>query len=389
VTSIDLTGAETPEMANPKPALVTPRSVHDDVAMLPRVVDDALRLAPEMAAARGRALGRVRGVAAFGCGDSLHAAMMSAALASRASGVDWTAGPAGEMLARPVPRSWEGLAAVGVSASGSTRATVAALRKAAGAGALTVAVTARHGSPLEDAADVAFVLPVAERPHAPRVAPAVACFLVLLTVAHAIAGHRAGVIRDELERAGAVIRAAPPTGLRSQVIERVLPFVGADTALLWLGTGPHLGAARFASAKAIESGRFLSAYEDLEEWAHVQRFCSDRRTFTFVDAGPAAAVARAYAIAATLQAIASPSLTLTHGTAASWPGPHCELAAGREPGHAVIASAVAGAVISATLAEQLGRCAGRTDDDAFWLAHSPALKNLLKRHGFEPGETPG
>lgn len=361
---------------------VSPLVLIDELAELDRVAERATDLrheTPGLAALR-----EVDRVWVCGCGDSYHAALAMRADGERISGKAWSAMPAREASLRLASLNDAGrLAVVAISASGKTPATLDALARAKAAGALTLALVNRDASPLAAAADSALVLPIEDRPHAPRIAPFVANAMALAVVAHAAGGNGAACAATLDAMRASIAPAGDLAGVRASFDTWLRPHVGRIVNTAWLGSGPGYGSALFGSAKTIECGGFFSAADDLEEWTHVHRFAVSDAVLTIVDAGPEEGAVRAQAVAALLAALGTPYLVIDHATApvAGTDGPVIHTGAAKS-GFTQLASAVVGAALAALLADAAGRSAGRTASSAFWEAHTAEMKRLLKSEGY-------
>ncbi|PXY35364.1 hypothetical protein [Prauserella flavalba] len=203
-----------------------------------------------------------------GSGDSLASALVAARFGHRAlsSGdLTWTGS---------VPPGCDTV--VGVSHSGTSGATVRALRLARGAGLHTVAVTSRPDSPLAEAA--ADVQPVPALPVTETV-PCAGHVMLALGVA-AVCGLDVKPAPERLAAALPRIRA-----LAEQAVAELPEEAPHAISILSL---PELrSAADFWSLKLIEATGIAARVVPLEESGHVDYFIGPQRHLTLALAGTA------------------------------------------------------------------------------------------------------
>jgi glucosamine--fructose-6-phosphate aminotransferase (isomerizing) len=157
---------------------------------------------------------------------------------------------------------------IGVSASGTTERTVAALEAARSAGATTLAITGDPASRLASAADRTISVALTDKQPGPGMRSFQASLAALLALA--IILQPADDPWPALERlprmVGATVRAAiDKAGPAARLIAGA-PYVS------FAGSGPGQGCARFAAAKLIEAAGWPAGAQELEEWWHVERF---------------------------------------------------------------------------------------------------------------------
>jgi glucosamine--fructose-6-phosphate aminotransferase (isomerizing) len=177
------------------------------------------------------------------------------------------------------------------SASGSTPAAIEAVERARDRGAATLAVTCTPGSRLTGIVDATLPVDVPRRHRSPGIRSFQGALLALLLVAIGVGegrnrissaeanGLRAefGPLADAIEATAGILADACPVAVDAfEELER----------MLMLGSGPSLGAARFAAAKSVEAAGCFAVGQELEEWWHVERFAYPIEMPIFVVAPP-------------------------------------------------------------------------------------------------------
>ncbi|MCB0012023.1 MAG: SIS domain-containing protein [Anaerolineales bacterium] len=195
-----------------------------------------------------------------------------------------------------------------ISASGRTQRVVQSVERAREYGALTVGVTGNAGSPLALAAEHQLILQLPDMGPSPGIRTYNASLLGLYGLALALgeqqltlSAEEAGAIRTEISELTTVM-AATLAASEPVCHEIVAALKGADT-MVWLGSGPSYGTALFAAAKVVEAAGLFAIGQDLEEWAHVERFAYPDNMPVFIIAPPGRSHWRAVALAKTAKAI--------------------------------------------------------------------------------------
>ncbi|SDH71083.1 SIS domain-containing protein [Nonomuraea jiangxiensis] len=208
---------------------------------------------------------------------------------------------------------------VAVTASGSTPAVLTALERAREAGALTVAVTGTPGSPVTGAAERVLAVDLPDPEPSPGVRTYQASLLGLLLIALRLGGAEAlhAELASLADPVAATHEAAGPRA-RAEA-EHVAAFPGT----IVLGSGPNHGTAMFAAAKLAESAGLLALGQDLEEWAHVERWAQPADLPVYVLAPPGHAHGHAGAIAARARELGRRVVVVAeHGDAAATRAAH-------------------------------------------------------------------
>jgi len=189
---------------------------------------------------------------------------------------------------------------VGISASGGTQRVEEALQRAAGTSdkAITVALTGNPESRVARAASrvISAQLPFIGPSPGIRTYNATLMGLALLAIRIGeIRGryhnHEANAMRDEMAALSDVI-AATAEANREVTIAAAQAFAASPT-MVWLGSGPSFGTAMFSAAKVVEAAGQFAIGQDLEEWAHVERFIYPDDMPTFIIAPPGRSYGRA------------------------------------------------------------------------------------------------
>ncbi|GAA2206584.1 hypothetical protein GCM10009850_020420 [Nonomuraea monospora] len=171
---------------------------------------------------------------------------------------------------------------VAATASGRTPAVLTALERAAADGALTLVVTGTDGSPVTEVAERVLLVDLPGLEPSPGVRTYQASLLGLTLIAMRLGGAEA--LHAEFgPLADAVAATHRATGVRAR--EEAAYLAGHASAVV-LGSGPSHGTAMFAAAKLVESAGLFALGQDLEEWAHVERWAYPRDMPVYVLAPP-------------------------------------------------------------------------------------------------------
>lgn len=189
---------------------------------------------------------------------------------------------------------------VGISASGGTQRVEEALKRAAAASdkAITVALT---GNPESRVAKAASRVISAKLPFigpSPGIRTYQGTLMGLALIAIRIGevrgryhNHEANAIRAEMAALGDVLDATLEAN--REVTEAAAKALAGFPTQVWLGSGPSFGTAMFSAAKVVEAAGQFAIGQDLEEWAHVERFIYPDEMPTFIIAPPGRSYGRA------------------------------------------------------------------------------------------------
>jgi glucosamine--fructose-6-phosphate aminotransferase (isomerizing) len=226
-------------------------------------------------------LAGVQRVYLTGDGDSYHAAEAAALAFEELAGVACEPLSAQRFLDygadfAPIYSSNSTLV-IGISASGRTERGVQALERVSGRGALTAAVTGAADSPFTKTAKRSVVVAIENYGPSPgiRTYHANLAGLLLIAVFMGVEKKRlrpddaAGIV-EEISQLDGVMTATLEAG-RQKAKDLADAWQDADRMMI-AGSGPSYGTAMFAAAKIVEAAGVFAAGQDLEEWAHVERY---------------------------------------------------------------------------------------------------------------------
>jgi glutamine---fructose-6-phosphate transaminase (isomerizing) len=212
-------------------------------------------------------------IVVLGSGDSLNAAIASRRAFAAGLPVEYWPLTPSEFLDHPPPgrAPGSGTTVLAVSASGDNPTLLAATTRAREAGCATIAVTARPGSALTEAAEHTVpVRPDGASARSPGIRTYQASLVGLLVLARQLAGGSSGAFGGVDGRlASGVARSAE---IAEEPVATLVPRLAAAGIVVVVGFGPTLGTARHVAAKVTESAACPAIGVDLEDWWHVHRF---------------------------------------------------------------------------------------------------------------------
>lgn len=236
----------------------------------------------------------IRQVILCGCGDSHHAAVSLSWAITNWTGLPAVGLPSMETARYLIPhlKSQAGsVLLVAISSSGATVRTREAVGLAKAAGMGTLAVSSAPGGPLALEADTSIQLQLP--PEA--AGPGLLSYLASLIIGFALGAWLAPPGVGELVNEGLkgipgslALWQAAQAGPVAELLERF------DSAwpLVFLGSGPAHGSARFAAAKCIEASGQVAWAQDVEEWAHLEYFCEPAELPVWILSGQGASAGR-------------------------------------------------------------------------------------------------
>lgn len=168
---------------------------------------------------------------------------------------------------------------VGISASGSSTRVVQSLERARKVSdqVLTAALVGKLDSPLARSADHVLSAQIPELGRSPGIRTYTASLMGMISLAIRIGEIKRHFHMDEAnnlrweiiamaDAVEATYQAAiEPAELAARICLQA-PFIS------YAGSGPSFGSASFSSAKVVEACGIFAVAQDLEEWAHVERF---------------------------------------------------------------------------------------------------------------------
>ncbi len=275
-------------------------SLSEQAALAAEFIERAWPQAKE--AARGlfdRTDQDIRQVILCGCGDSHHAGVSLSWTIT-----NWTGLPAVGLTSMETARyliphlkSEAGkVLLVAISSSGATVRTREAVGLAKAAGMATLAVTSVPGGPLAAEAESSIQLELPPEAAGPGLLSYLGSLIVGFAVGAWLAppGVRDLVDRGLKEIPGSLaVWQAAQAGLSVELLERFDPA----WPLVFLGSGPAHGSARFAAAKCIEASGQVAWAQDVEEWAHLEYFCEPAELPVWILSGKGASASREREIA--------------------------------------------------------------------------------------------
>ncbi len=265
---------------------------------------------------------------------------------------------------------------IGISASGGSSRTVQVLQAGRDNNANTLALTGTPGSPVTQVAANNAVVSIPDRGPSPGIRSYQASLLGLLLLAirfGEIKGHyhqeEANKMRADM---GALADPIQATIDNSGEVATQLAEAWKDSPMqMYLGSGPSYGTAMFSAAKVVEAAGVFAVAQDLEEWAHVERFCYPNDMPIYIVAPPGRSHWRAVEVAQSAK-------SLGHRLAAVIHEDDNEIAPLADfvfpvPGDIPEAFSplvyhVPSNLFAAALADALGRKAFQSDNAAFWSA---------------------
>jgi glucosamine--fructose-6-phosphate aminotransferase (isomerizing) len=166
---------------------------------------------------------------------------------------------------------------VAISASGRTERGLQSLARAQVYGALTVALTGTPGSPFTEAGERVLLADLPDFGRSPGIRTFNASLMGLIALALRLGEARGKFDGDFVDVMHTEI--AGLAELMTATLQAVeAPAIAAADAWqdapmqVWLGSGPSYGTALFSAAKVVEAAGIFAIGQDLEEWAHVERF---------------------------------------------------------------------------------------------------------------------
>ena len=223
---------------------------------------------------------KIQRVFVTGDGDSYHAARAQEMFFENIAGIpcepmsaqrfldygaEWTTLENGQALA------------VAISASGRTERGLQSMARAQEFGALTLALTGTAGSAFTETGERVLLVDVPDFGRSPGIRTYNASLLGLSLLALRLGEAHGKYDNAQVEALHEEIIAL--SGMMQATLEAVeepakLAAEAWQEAPMqaWLGSGPSYGTALFSAAKVVEAAGVFAIGQDLEEWAHVERF---------------------------------------------------------------------------------------------------------------------
>jgi glutamine---fructose-6-phosphate transaminase (isomerizing) len=191
---------------------------------------------------------------------------------------------------------------IGISVSGEVSRTVEAVKIANERGALTLGLTANSQSALAENSKLTFDMTLPPPVESPGVRAYTGSVLAMYAVA-----LRLAVVRERIPQAvgdqwkKAILQMADvieKTNLQiSDTVKRAANLLRERQYFIFMGSGPNYATSLFGAAKLVETtGRHVLG-QDIEEWAHLQRFDKEQGNPCFLIAPPGIGYRRAVEVA--------------------------------------------------------------------------------------------
>jgi len=195
---------------------------------------------------------------------------------------------------------------VGTSASGGTQRVVQSLERAQrlSTNIITLGMTGNASSPVAKTGQRLVHAEIPDLGRSPGIRTYIASLLGMSLLAIRIGelknryhNAQANEMRQELESLGDILAVTlpaieEPTRLAAEAFKDV-------PLMMFLGSGPSFGTAMFSAAKVVEAAGIFAVAQDLEEWAHVERFTYPMDAPTVIIAPPGRSYWRAVDLAQT------------------------------------------------------------------------------------------
>jgi glucosamine--fructose-6-phosphate aminotransferase (isomerizing) len=315
-------------------------------------------------------------VYALGDGDSYHAALASEMAFGEFSKVSYYPTPAFQFLAYDsdfVPSNFpRDTLVVGISASGGSSKVAESIKKARkiNEGVLVAGMVGNEDSRVADAAGRMISVQLPELGRSPGIRTYTASLMGLLSLAIRIGEIKrvyhmedANHLRQEIiDLAYAVDRtfqmAVEPAKIAAKAV-RDAKFIS------FTGSGPSFGSAYFSGAKVVESAGVFPGIQDLEEWAHVERFSYPIDFPVFLIAPPGKSYWRALELAKGVKLIGHPLLAVVSAQdteIAQMADYIFPVQAETREAFSPLLYYIAGTTFAYYLTKELGRCMFMTDN---------------------------
>jgi glucosamine--fructose-6-phosphate aminotransferase (isomerizing) len=263
----------------------------------------------------------VHRVYATGDGDSYHAALSAEMAFNEFAKIPYSPISAMRFLeygADYIPVNFpRDTIVVGISASGGSQRVVQALNRTKSVSEkITVAgLVGKVDSPLAREANTVISAQIPELGRSPGIRTYTASLMGLIDLAIRIGEIKrhyhmseADAFRREIiemaDMVDATYQAAIEPAEQAAEMTKSAPFFS------YTGSGPSFGSAYFSSAKVVEAASIFAVAQDLEEWAHVERFAYPLDFPTFIIAPPGKGYWRALDLAKGVKLLGHPLMAV-------------------------------------------------------------------------------
>jgi glucosamine--fructose-6-phosphate aminotransferase (isomerizing) len=223
-------------------------------------------------------------VYALGDGDSYHAALATELAFNVLTGTMYSPLPAMRFLeytADYIPVNFpRDTLVIGISASGRSTRVIQSIERAQNKSKKIIAVglSGDDDSPLVEAADRTLSVQIEDLGRIPGVRTYTASLLGLFGIAirigeikHKYHMNQANKMRKLFVDMADMMDATLDASIKA--VGKAVELIKESPFISYVGSGPSFGTALFSSAKIVEASGVFSVAQDLEEWAHVERFC--------------------------------------------------------------------------------------------------------------------
>jgi glucosamine--fructose-6-phosphate aminotransferase (isomerizing) len=326
----------------------------------------------------------------LGDGDSYHAALAAEMAFGELARVACYPTPAFQFLAYEAdfmpynfPRD---TLVVGISASGGSSKVVASVKKAREVSekVLVAGLVGNEDSRVAEAAGRLLSAQLPELGRSPGIRTYTASLMGLLSLAIRIGEikrvyhmNEANAMRQEIINMADAVDATYQASIEPA---KAAAAACKDASLIsFTGSGPSFGSAYFSGAKVVESAGVFPGIQDLEEWAHVERFAYPLDYPVFLVAPPGKAHWRALELAKGVKMLGHPLMAVVSAEdeaiaeLADWVFP---VQAEPREAFSPLLYYIAGTTFAYYLTKELGRCMFMTDNDAVMQARQEMMRQI-------------
>lgn len=325
-----------------------------------------------------------------GDGDSYHAGLASEMAFLELAKIDCFPTPAFQFLAYEadfIPTSFpRDTLVLGVSASGGTSKVVESILKAqeVSNSILVAGLVGNEDSKVANAAGRLISTQLPELGRSPGIRTYVASMMGLYSLAIRIAEIKRHIHMDKAnELRQTIIDLADAVDTTYQASIQPAKDAAKVTAnspfISFTGSGPSFASAYFSGAKVVEGAGIFPGIQDLEEWAHVERFSYPTDFPVFIVAPPGRSYWRALELAKAVKLIGHPLLAVL-------PSDDIEIAKLADfvfPVHGDVDEMfspflyyIAGTTYAYSLATELKRCMFMSDNEKVMTARQEMMRQI-------------
>lgn len=329
-------------------------------------------------------------VYALGDGDSYHAALASEMSFGEFAKLAYYPTPAFQFLAYDsdfIPFNFpRDTLIVGISASGGSSKVVESIKKARkiSESVLVAGMVGNEDSRVGEASNRIISVQLPELGRSPGIRTYTASLMGLLSLAIRIGEIKrhyhmedANKLRKEIIDLAEAVDLTYETAI--EPAKAAARAVRDATLLSFTGSGPSFGSAYFSGAKVVESAGVFPGIQDLEEWAHVERFSYPIDYPVFLVAPPGKSYWRALELAKGVKLIGHPLLAVVSAKdseiaqIADYVFP---VQAETREAFSPLLYYIAGTTFAYYLTKELGRCMFMTDNLEVMAARQEMMRQI-------------